>query len=374
MGSLAQSVGPMLSGAANMAGSGLTGAANALNSPTTTTLLPTALGALGGYLTSPRMAGGRGALGRALLGGAEGLSTGQEAAARAMEARMNAQHMQLVDQQLKTAIAQKDKSRPTLARIVSTFYASPMGQKVFPGSKPADFADMPFDTLVKMQQDIPAVVKAMMTGQKPNIHYSTETVDGVIHRTRDVINPDGTMTHEVLGVSGDQAKVNAQIADTQAKLTVSEREHADTLGNEAFQAAQNRQSREFEAAENRKSREFEGQQNREARAEQEGANRAERQTEHGETTEKDIQTQADKEAEQAWKAKTESYLFGGKMRAGDHDKYVEDYKAKRVPQLETAVRGAVPAHAHTGEGLPAGATPNGDGTWRLPDGRVVRPR
>jgi hypothetical protein len=61
----------------------LSGIGDLLKNPAVMELLPAALGAAGGALSSPRLAGGRGALGRGLLGGSEGLMMGQQAAAQA---------------------------------------------------------------------------------------------------------------------------------------------------------------------------------------------------------------------------------------------------------------------------------------------------
>lgn len=76
-----------------------------LSNPAVMELLPAVTGAIGGALTSPRLAGGRGAIGSALLGGTQGLEQGAELGAQTarlkQDAEMNkmlAKHYDLEDQ------------------------------------------------------------------------------------------------------------------------------------------------------------------------------------------------------------------------------------------------------------------------------------
>ena len=61
----------------------LNGVGDLLKNPAVMELLPAALGAAGGALTSPRLGGARGSIGNAMLGGAQGLALGSKAAAEA---------------------------------------------------------------------------------------------------------------------------------------------------------------------------------------------------------------------------------------------------------------------------------------------------
>jgi hypothetical protein len=61
----------------------LSGVGDLLKNPAVMELLPAALGAAGGALTSPRLGGARGSIGNAMLGGAQGLALGSKAAAEA---------------------------------------------------------------------------------------------------------------------------------------------------------------------------------------------------------------------------------------------------------------------------------------------------
>ena len=88
----------------------LSGVSDLLSNPAIQQLIPAIAGAAGGALTSPRLAGARGSIGRGLLGGAEGLAQGQQAAAYGQEAKLRQaqlQHTQMEDQiaayNLKTA-------------------------------------------------------------------------------------------------------------------------------------------------------------------------------------------------------------------------------------------------------------------------------
>jgi hypothetical protein len=69
-----------------------------LSNPAFQALVPAAMGAAGGALSSPRLAGTRGAIGRGLLGGAQGFSSGiksaQEQQSLEMQAAKNAQEAQ----------------------------------------------------------------------------------------------------------------------------------------------------------------------------------------------------------------------------------------------------------------------------------------
>jgi hypothetical protein len=94
----------------------LSGIGDLLNNPAVQQLLPAALGAAGGALTSPRLSGARGAIGRGLVGGAEGLAAGQQTAAYSQEAKLRQaqlQHTQIEDKVASFNLnkAQQDQQR-----------------------------------------------------------------------------------------------------------------------------------------------------------------------------------------------------------------------------------------------------------------------
>lgn len=91
-----------------------------------------------------------------------------------------------------------------------------------------------------------------------------------------------------------------------------------------------------------------------------------------------IEKQARAQAEKDWASesslKTRAGMFGGET----HDDFIKARVAKYKTELgdgalDTSAN-KFGSHAETGEGLPAGSTPNGDGTWTLPDGSKVAPR
>jgi hypothetical protein len=70
------------------------GLLDVLQNPAVEALLPAVLGAAGGALSSPRLAGGRGAIGRGLLGAGEGLTSGIQTAQQQQRLTMEQQRQQ----------------------------------------------------------------------------------------------------------------------------------------------------------------------------------------------------------------------------------------------------------------------------------------
>ena len=83
----------------------------------------------------------------------------------------------------------------------------------------------------------------------------------------------------------------------------------------------------------------------------------------------EVQKEAEKEAQTRYGElpMTSKLLYG---LHGDKAAVMDTLRQQR----KSALSGSLPSHAHTGEGLPGGSRPNGDGTWTLPDGSTVRPK
>lgn len=143
-----------------------------LQSPAVQELLPTALGAAGGFLTTPRRAGLGGAIGGGLLGAAQGLTTGQEAMARTTEAQQMAQHYALVNQQAQQAIKDRKTDQPTLAGLVKSYQDGPLGDALYGKGQPRpDLSQASPDTLMQVYKEDTAAFDSLMKGEKPNLHY-----------------------------------------------------------------------------------------------------------------------------------------------------------------------------------------------------------
>lgn len=162
-----------------------------LQSPAVQELLPTALGAAGGFLTTPRRAGAGGAIGRGLLGGAQGLTTGAEAVAQTNEATQMAQHYQLLNQQAQQALKDRTTDQPVLSDMLTTIGNSPMGDMIYGKGNRPDFSKLSPETAKTMLGSQMSMMQNYWKGQKPNIHYVQGDMKGQPYWYQIAQNPSG---------------------------------------------------------------------------------------------------------------------------------------------------------------------------------------
>ena len=83
----------------------MAGLLDILQNPAVEALLPALLGGAGAALSSPRLAGSRGAVGRGIMGAGEGLASGMQTAQQQQRLNMEQQQQPLKTQELQTEIA-----------------------------------------------------------------------------------------------------------------------------------------------------------------------------------------------------------------------------------------------------------------------------
>lgn len=222
-----------------------------LQSPAVQELLPTALGAAGGFLTTPRRAGFGGAVGRGLQGAAQGITQGQEALAKAGELKAEQQRYNLLNQQVQTALQQNATDQPTLAQIAQTQAGGMFGKMLY-GDKAPDFSKLSAPTLRSLNEKTLGAYEAFWKGQKPNIQVKTaQGPDGLDHLYAYTISPTGgAPQRQDLGVAsqenveirkemmqGNEALKQATLANAENEQAANQAIREATLANTKSQQA-----------------------------------------------------------------------------------------------------------------------------------------
>lgn len=219
-----------------------------LQSPAVQELLPTALGAAGGFLTTPRRAGFGGAIGRGLLGAAQGITAGQESLAKAGELKAEQERYQLLNQQVQTALQQNATDQPTLAQIAQTQAGGTFGKMLY-GDKPPDFSKLSAPTLRELNAKTLGAYEQFWKGQAPKVSYHTmQGPDGLDHLYELSASPNGGPPERRDLGAASQESLQMRQAQMQETAALRQQTLAMQQSNEAIvhqmQQAQSREAKQ----------------------------------------------------------------------------------------------------------------------------------
>jgi len=204
-----------------------------LQSPAVQQLLPAALGAASGFLTTPRRAGAGGAIGNALGGAAQGITTGGVLAARTQELQQNAAHYALLNQQVARALQDRSTDQPVVAGMLNTIAQSPISKIFYGNQPPPDFSKVSPETGREMLKSQMVAFEQYMKGEKPTFQHVTGSgPDGKDHIYELTARPDGSVDKRDLGLASQES---AQLRQQQMEATQAAREQ--TLAFEKSNAA-----------------------------------------------------------------------------------------------------------------------------------------
>ena len=367
-----------------------------LTNPAVEALLPTALGAVGGALTSPRLAGSRGALGNAALGGAQGLESGmrtatnaQEIGLRQQELAENIKYRDLMMKQASDALAKQDKSLPTLHQMLISQMASPIGKQLFGETvTPDNINSLDYDSTTKQLEAIDkAHTEFIKSGGQTQIVTGPPTIgpDGKPHITRQLVRKsDGsTLANFDMGVAYERPPVEVMLpVETPEGAVYEPRSEAAgrPVGVRPTAASERPNFKTYSLPDGSTktidiNSEDPGEDWTPYKAPASTAGKDDPAVKAA-RAEYDRQVKENTDAGKGVVGGVESAL--GRIPHPDLPKNFDDYL--NSPEGQKAINdyraniGTLPAHARTGAGLPKGSKDNGDGTWTLPDGRTVRPK